>query len=159
MSHAHDHANTVPRPALAMAGALVGVSLLMTAAVTFGLLEREAVPAVERSNANVGEHRSRTLTFADQPDGSVRVADAATGATVASFVDEDPGSGFIRGVMRGLARDRQMRGIGAEPPFVLTQWQDGALSLTDSATDRTVELGGFGPDNRATFARLLEDAA
>ena len=78
MSHAHDHANTVPAPALAMAGALVAVSLLMTAAVTSGVLEREAVPAVERSKANVAEHRTRTLTFADQPDGSVRVTDAGS---------------------------------------------------------------------------------
>ncbi len=159
MSLAHDHENTVPRPVLAMAGALVAVSLLMTAAVTTGLLDREAVPGVERAQAQVAAVETRVLTFADQPDGSVVVADAVSGEMVASFVDEAPGSGFIRGVLRGLARDRRMRGLDAAPPFVLTLWQDGAISLTDSATGREIDLGGFGPDNRAAFAGLLGEGA
>ena len=66
------------------------------------------------------------------------------------------GGGFIRGVLRGVARDRKMRGIGAQPPFALTLWRDGSLSLTDTATGREVELGGFGADNRAVFVALLE---
>ncbi|QYU67324.1 hypothetical protein J4558_20660 [Leptolyngbya sp. 15MV] len=62
-------------------------------------------------------------------------------------------------MLRGLARDRRMRGLDAAPPFVLTLWQDGAISLTDSATGREIDLGGFGPDNRAAFAGLLGEGA
>lgn len=156
MSHAHSHENTVPRPALFLALGLVASSLLMTAAVTAGFVDREAVPAVERAEAGVDAVDTRRLAFRDLQDGSVLVIDADSSETVATLQGELEGSGFVRGVMRGLARDRRMRGIGAEPPFELTLWSDGAISLTDSATGREIELGGFGPDNRAVFARFLE---
>lgn len=155
MSHAHSHANTVPRPALAMAFALVIVSLLMTAAVQLGLAEREAVPAVERSKAAVAPARTLSLRFADMPDGAVRVSNAASGAVIASLKGENDGGGFVRGVLRGMARERQMRGVGQEPPFTLTLWRDGSLTLDDPATGRAVELGAFGPDNRAAFLHFI----
>lgn len=155
-SHTHSHENTVPRPALIMAGALVGLSLVLTGAVSLGLLDREAVPGVERAAAAVAPAKSRDLRFADGADGTVRITDAATGELVKLVEQETQSGGFIRGVLRGLARDRKMRGIGAEPPFTLTLWQDGSLSLSDSATGREVELGGFGGDNRAVFVALLE---
>ena len=69
-----------------------------------------------------------------------------------------PGTnGFIRGVLRGLARDRKLQRIGTEPPFRLTRWVDGRLSLDDPATGRRIELGAFGPTNAAAFAGLLYD--
>jgi putative photosynthetic complex assembly protein len=61
--------------------------------------------------------------------------------------------------MRGLARERRQHSIGAAPPFRLTLWRNGMLSLVDTATGRTVELDGFGPTNRAAFARFLKGAA
>lgn len=155
MSLIHDHDNNVPRPALAAAGMLVGATLAMTAAVTWGYADRAAVPAVERSQASIAPVEVRRLTFADQSDGSVRVADADNGETLATLIGEKDGGGFVRGVLRGLARDRRMRDVGTAPPFELTLWQDGAISLKDSATGRSVELGAFGPDNRAAFAQFL----
>lgn len=155
MSHAHSHDTTVPRPALAMAIALVVVSLLMTAAVRMGLAEREAVPAIERAKAAVAPLRTMQLRFADMPDGAVQVTNAATGDVIASMKGDNDGGGFVRGVLRGMARDRQMRGVGQAPPFTLTMWQDGSLSLLDPATGRSVELGSFGPDNRAAFLRFI----
>ena len=47
-------------------------------------------------------------------------------------------------------------GIGDGPPFTLTLWRDGELSLTDTATGRAIELTAFGTTNRATFAALLD---
>ena len=67
-----------------------------------------------------------------------------------------PGSnGFIRGVMRGLARERMLHGIDAAPPFRLIRWADGRLSLEDTATGRLIDLAAFGPTNAQAFARLL----
>jgi putative photosynthetic complex assembly protein len=155
--HAHSHENTVPRPALIMAGALVLLSIALTATVTLGFVDREAVPAVERAKAAVAPAATRELRFDDAATGDVRVSDAASGELVL-LVDQDTQSGgFIRGVLRGLARDRRMRGIGSEPHFELTLWQDGSLTLSDSATGRDVELGGFGSDNRAIFMGLLDE--
>jgi len=154
MSHSHEQ--TVPRPALIAAGALVLGTLGMASAVSLGFLEREAVPGAVRAEANVSPVSVRELTFADRDDGSVVVSDAATGAEVRVIETETQSGGFIRGVMRGMARERRSHGIGAAPPFRLTLWEDGSLSLVDTATQRTVELGAFGPDNRAVFMTLLE---
>jgi putative photosynthetic complex assembly protein len=155
MSHAHSHENTVPAPALASAAALVVFALAMTATVQLGWLDRSAVPAVERAQAEIAPVAQRSLHFADMPDGSVEIADAASGAHVATIAAGGEQGGFIRGVLRGLARERRMNGLGARQPFTLTRWEDGSLTLRDEGTGRMVELGGFGADNRAAFAALL----
>ncbi|MBU2033722.1 MAG: phosphonoacetaldehyde methylase, partial [Alphaproteobacteria bacterium] len=135
---------------------LVGFALLLTAAVRIGWLERSAVPSVERAEAAVAPLEQRSLRFADGADGSVLITEAATGERVGMIAAGSEQGGFIRGVMRGLARERRMYDVGSEPPFTLTLWQDGSMSLVDDATGRSVELGAFGPDNRAAFAVLLE---
>jgi putative photosynthetic complex assembly protein len=48
-----------------------------------------------------------------------------------------------------------MQGIGAGPPFVLTQWQDGQLTLRDTATGRTIDLRAFGVAQTTAFATIL----
>lgn len=159
MSHSHSHENTVPKAALIAAVSLVVITLLMASAVSLGFLDREAVPQLEREKAQVQAIASRDLRFDDRQDGAVIISDAGDGSSIAVIATETEGGGFIRGVMRGLARERRMHGIGAEPPFVLTAWGDGSLSLTDSATGRMIELGAFGADNRAIFAELLPEGA
>lgn len=155
MSHTHHDQIEVPKGALIMAAALVGIALLLTASVRLGLLSPEAVPAAERAAAGAEIVASRSLQFYDQPDGAVRIEDTETGETLQLIESETEGGGFIRGVMRGLARERRLRGVGDVAPFSLTLWEDGSLSLRDVATGRTIEIGAFGPDNRATFAALL----
>jgi putative photosynthetic complex assembly protein len=95
----------------------------------------------------------RQLRFADSADGHVLVTDAVSGRQIASIGRE--GSGFIRGVMRGLARERRQHKHGEAAPFRLSSWPDGALTLTDDTTGRVIELGSFGPTNRAAFAQFL----
>ncbi|MFW2350883.1 photosynthetic complex assembly protein PuhC [Qipengyuania sp.] len=157
MSHAHSHEETVPTPALVAAGALVVFALAMTATVKLGWVDRSAVPAVERATANVAPVTSRSLRFADRPDGSVLITDATSGVPVSTVVAGGDQGGFIRGVLRGLARERHMSGIGEGPPFTLTLWRDGSLSLRDEGTGRLVDLGGFGADNRDAFLVLLPE--
>lgn len=94
---------------------------------------------------------SRALRFEDGPDGSIVVLERAVTLSVIQ-----PGSdGFIRGALRGLARERRLRGIGPEVPFELTRWSDGRFSLTDPATSQSIDLTAFGADNHAAFASLL----
>jgi len=155
MSAAHDHEQTIPRHAVASAAILVVTALALTSLVKFGVLNREAVPAVVRAEAHVAPAVARDLTFADRGDGAVVVRDIATGETVKVLIDGVPGNGFVRGVMRGMARERRTRGVGMAAPFNLTLWKNGSLSLTDKATGRSIELGSFGPDNRAAFAVFL----
>ncbi|MBU6396038.1 MAG: phosphonoacetaldehyde methylase [Sphingomonadales bacterium] len=155
----HDHEQTIPKHAVASAAMLVLTALALTTLVKVGVLSREAVPAVVRSEAHVAPVIVRQLTFSDRADGAVVVRDVATGETVRVLVDGVPGNGFVRGVMRGMARDRHIHGIGMAPPFTLTLWKNQSLSLEDKATGRSIELGSFGPDNRAAFAAMLPGGA
>ncbi|MFN3554276.1 MAG: photosynthetic complex assembly protein PuhC [Novosphingobium meiothermophilum] len=159
MSLVHKHDETVPRPALMLAGALVATTLVLTALVQTGVLNREAVPSAERASAGIAAVEIRHLTFSDRSDGAVVVEDADSGQTLAVLMGENDGGGFVRGVMRGMARERKMRGVGQEAPFELALWQNGSLSLLDPATGRSVELGSFGPDNRAAFMQFLKTPA
>ena len=157
MSGSHGHINDKPFPrfALIMAGALVGSVLLATSLARITGMQPSASPVAERAAAHIAAVQTRDLRFFDEPDQSLRIVDAKTGA-IAGGVAFGEKSGFIRGVMRGLARDRHMRGIGIAPPFRLTLWANGQLSLTDSVSNRTIELSGFGDTNRAAFLALLK---
>ncbi|WP_198970700.1 photosynthetic complex assembly protein PuhC [Xylophilus sp. ASV27] len=97
----------------------------------------------------------REFLFEDLPNGGIQVKDARTGQVVHEVAPET--NGFLRGTMRGLARERYRRGIGPEIPFRMTGRADGKLTLEDPATGRTVDLGSFGPTNAAVFAALMTD--
>ncbi|MEI6642130.1 MAG: photosynthetic complex assembly protein PuhC [Novosphingobium sp.] len=159
MSLAHDHEQTIPKHAVASAAILVLTAIALTALVKVGVLNREAVPAAARTEAHVAPTEVRMLSFTDRGDGAVVVRDTSTGEIVRVLLDGVPGNGFVRGVMRGMARERHMRGVGMAPPFTLTLWRNGTLSLEDKATGRSIELGSFGPDNREAFSVMLKGAA
>jgi putative photosynthetic complex assembly protein len=137
---------TVPRGLLVSAGALVLASLI---AVTAARLN--GVGAVQVPDA--AAMTTRELFFQDREDGSIAILDARTGKQVDSAA---PGSnGFLRGTMRGLARERKRQGVGADVPFQLVGRADGRLTLIDPATKRRVDLESFGPTNAAVFAKLM----
>lgn len=150
----HSHDNMAPPAAIKAAAVLVLLSLVLVAGVRLGLWQPAPAAAERRAEAQLVPVTERLLHFRDRAsDGNVVVTDATSGQQVAALGRE--GSGFVRGVMRGLARERRMHDDDRQAPFRLAQWPDGALSLTDTATGRVIELGGFGPDNRAAFARFL----
>jgi putative photosynthetic complex assembly protein len=133
------------RPALLAVAALLAVSLL---AVALGRNQQKE-PAEQPARP------IQTLAFRaeDQPDGAIDLRAAGDGRLVARI---EPGQdGFIRGTLRGLAQARQREGLGREPPFTLTRFDNGTLSLEDGATGRQVALLAFGPSNAKAFARLL----
>mgnify|MGYP005840640421 CR=1 FL=1 len=140
-----DHNRPLPRAMLYAATAMVVLSIVLAATARLtgiGRTEFAAVPAVE----------SRELLFEDRADGAVTIY-AADRSLIGVL---PPGSdGFIRGVLRGLARDRKLHQKGADQPFRLTRWADGRLSIDDPATGRRIDLGAFGPTNAQAFARLF----
>jgi putative photosynthetic complex assembly protein len=95
----------------------------------------------------------RDLRFLDQPDGAVLVYDAADGRL--TYTVQPGTNGFVRGVLRGLVRDRRAYHIDSGPPFRLTRWADGRLSLDDPSTGHHVDLEVFGQTNAQTFADIL----
>jgi putative photosynthetic complex assembly protein len=134
---------SLPRGAVIAGFVLVGLALAAagTARLTgFGSQSVVLAPAAA----------SVDLVFADRADGAVVVTGAGTETVL------EPGTnGFVRGVVRGLARDRRARGIGPEVPFRLVSRVDGRLALEDPATGRSLDLGAFGPTNADAFRRLL----
>jgi putative photosynthetic complex assembly protein len=142
-----------PRGALIAALGLVGFSLLATTAVRLVRINAPApVAATQPAPALTVD-----LRFSDEADGSIRVQNAKTDQIVATI---QPGvGGFVRGVMRGLARDRISRHIGETPPFRLSQARSGHMTLEDTATGRVIDLESFGSGNRDSFVQLLHSAA
>ena len=154
MSAAHSHAHMLPKGALIIVGALLTFVLTATSVVRIAHIPPAASPALMREQAGIAAVKSRDLRFTDRADGAVVIADVKGG--VAEVIAPGQQTGFIRGVMRGLARERRAHGIGDGPPFNLTLWRDGELTLTDSATGRAIEMTAFGSTNRAAFAALLD---
>jgi putative photosynthetic complex assembly protein len=152
--HGHSHENTVPKGALVMACGVVLFTLALTGATQMGIIAPSPSASETRVSHSATALQTRVLVFADGKQGTVQVTDATSGETVHVYGQE--GSGFIRGVLRGMGRDRHSRGVQMATPYELNRWSDGSLSLTDTATNRIVELGAFGPTNRETFEELLK---
>jgi putative photosynthetic complex assembly protein len=144
MNHRID--TTLPRGALIGAGLLVGASLLLVGtARIFGYS-----PAQPPQSTAI---ESRDLRFEDRADGAVLVFESNSNRLVDTL---EPGTnGFVRGVLRGLVRERRADHVGPLPPFTLTRWADGRLSLDDPSTRRHVDLEVFGPTNAGAFAAIL----
>jgi putative photosynthetic complex assembly protein len=136
-----------PRGALFGAGALVVLSLCATGFARFSGIGTSQM-------ADATAVHSRTLRFEDRADGGVLVYEANSDRVV-EVLSPGGNNGFIRGVMRAFARERRLEDIGPQPPFELTQWSDGRLSIEDVATRERIELTAFGSTNVAAFARLL----
>lgn len=156
MSHAHDHDPTVPRGALIAAAILLLFTMALTGAVRLGWIPQSGDPDGSRAAQNIAPAQERELRFADRADGAVVVTDAATGKTVME-IDFGQG-GFVRATLRRMAKARSVAHIGSEPPFKLTRWENGALTLSDPQTGEEAEIQGFGPDHTATFAGMLKDS-
>ena len=138
-----------PRGALIAVALLLGLSVAGTAAFRLAHLHAPTGAAAPRAQLRDSED----LRFIDGPDGSVVVRDSRTDRLVATLA---PGTGaFVRGVMRGLAHDRKVRGIDSAPPFRLSEWAGGELDLEDTATGRRIDLEAFGASNRDAFMKLL----
>jgi putative photosynthetic complex assembly protein len=67
-------------------------------------------------------------------------------------------AGFIRGILRAMARDRRMYQISSDDAFELVSRSDGRLTLIDLATNHRIDLEAFGKDNAAEFAAFLNTA-
>jgi putative photosynthetic complex assembly protein len=97
---------------------------------------------------------SLDVRFEDRVDGSVAVLNGSGERTV--LVLEAGAHGFVRGVLRGFARERRAAGISEAPPFRLARLNDGRLLIEDTASGRRIDLDAFGPTNVAAFVKILE---
>ena len=136
----------VPRGLLGGAAALVAFAFLATGAARLTDIGTVHMPAAEPVETLM-------LRFVDQNDGGIAVVDAKDNSRI--FTVEPGTNGFIRATLRGLARERRREGVGEGPPFQLTHWNDGTLSLEDATIGRRIGLDAFGPTNAQAFAQLF----
>ena len=104
---------------------------------------------------------------------TLKISDASNGDILITVLDDEQTSiqekthkvirfsgeqGFLRGTLRALARERRMRNLTAEAPFELALFQDGRLSITDTLTNKGIDIEAFGPDNVAVFMKVLTES-
>ena len=131
-------------------GPLLGAAALILAALAGTALMR--LSGVDIHTPDAAAVVTRELRFEDRPDGSIAVIDANDQHAVTTITGQ---SGFVRGTLRGLARERKRSGLGPDAPFLLIGRANGRLTLQDPATGRVVDLDSFGPANAGEFVRLL----
>lgn len=139
------------RPDVLARGPALAIGIGMAALA--GLVAMPVAP--NRAPAVVADavRSERAFRAADRDDGAVVLTDAATGAEILLVA---PGEdGFVRGTLRGLARERRARDLGPQAPFRLVAWGDGRLTLDDTATGRRLDLLAFGQTQAEAFSRLL----
>lgn len=140
------HQQPKPRGGLIATGLIAGCIIV---GLLVGRMEK-----VELAPPDARPTMMRDLRFVDRVDGAILVIDAPSDR----IVDVLPAGeeGFVRGLLRGLARERRRLDIDAEAPFRMVAWSDGRLSLEDTVTGHRAELmGTFGTDNTESALRLL----
>ena len=135
-----------PRAPLIAAIFVVGLTVVGVGATRMGLIRPGSVEAPAATPV-----ASADMRFADMDDGGVRVSVVDDGERIIPPAT----GGFVRGVLRGLVRERRAQGLGPEQPFRVTEWSDGKVTIEDTATGRIVKLDAFGPTNRQAFLDLM----
>jgi putative photosynthetic complex assembly protein len=146
MSDLH-HEQKVPRALLLGAALLIAFTFALAAASRPRLLRERAQPLPPPLE-------SIELGFEDREGGTLAVVEIATRRDVALLAPTN--SGFVRGVLRGMFRERKLEALGHDAVFTLARQADHRLTLEDHQTHRRIELDSFGPDNSAAFAALLD---
>lgn len=140
----------IPTVLIRAMGILVVCSLLIVSYAVLTARPLEAVPPTPDTAAIAHE---RVIRIHGNMDGSARVLDEA-GQLIAAYAPDE--GGFIAGIGRVLERERGAVGLAGSEPIRLIRYENGHLALFDDLTDFRVDLTGFGADNLAVFAALME---
>ena len=138
--------NRFPRFPLYSALALLVFAI---AAIVFG--QTTGIGVVKNEFGNPAAIRDLVLTRGE--NGDVLVLDYKSGLQLAAYGENE--GGFVRGSLRGLERIRFVAKIPATEPYRLIRWENGAVSLSDTATGERLYLNAFGRDNVAAFEQFL----
>ena len=136
----------IPRVLLRGMLALVLAVLALTAVAVLGDRPHVGVP---KAAAPVAE---RLIVLEGRGAQAVAVRDAE-----GRLLMEMDHGGFVTVIQNGLDRVRLVARTPGNPPIRLVEYDNGRLVAEDPATGWSAELHAFGDDNRAAFARLLED--
>lgn len=129
--------------------AMFGLMLASLALVSYARITdmpRTGVPAVENIVAE------RKVTFLGDRNFGIKVLDAA-GTEIANSTRDK--AGFIDVVWVAMMRERKVQHADPAAPFRIVRRADGRVDVIDDTTGWQLELVGYGPDNVAAFAKLI----
>jgi putative photosynthetic complex assembly protein len=137
----------VPR---ALVIAMFGLMAATLAIVTFARVTDQPLRGVPAPSAIAQEMEIRLI--GSRSDG-VTVENAA-GTEIASSARDK--AGFIDVIWNSVTRERKVQGVDGNPSLRLVRRENGQTAIIDPATNWSIELIGYGADNVAAFARLLD---
>ncbi len=94
----------------------------------------------------------KTLFLEGAMSGAAKVF-AEDGTVIAEYAPEE--GGFISGMWRVLQRERTKARVDLNGPVIVRARENNRLEIFDPSTGWGADLMGFGADNSAAFARLL----
>ncbi len=139
--------NPVRDPLLPLAK--VCISLLVLLVVAIFIYRELGLHKQPTDNSEV--IASRNLHFYDTAKGQILITDE-NGMEISVVGGE---GGFMRAVLRSLAKERIAKGVGPEKPFKLQANQNGIVTITDPVTGSKVDVSSFGKTNSEIFTILL----
>lgn len=95
---------------------------------------------------------SREVSLIGDRTGKYVVLDD-NGTVLASTADEK--AGFIGVIGKVIDRERLVLGVEAEGPITVARRENGNIAIIDPNTQMSIDLIGYGKDNVAAFAKLL----
>lgn len=137
----------VPRILVVAMFALMAASLAL---VAFARLTDQPLTGVPEASPVVQEV---AITLEGSRTADVRVLNA-DGVQIAS--SDDTRAGFIHVMWVAIARERKVQQVTDNPALRLVRRANGHVAIIDPATDWSIELIGYGADNVAAFAKLLD---
>lgn len=137
----------VPRFLVVLMFALMAGSLAL---VAFARLTDRPLEGARPVSSVVEE---RSFTFVGNRSDGVAVIDA-NGVQVAHSTDNL--KGFIDVIWVSINRERTLRGVDLAAPIRVVRQDNGRVAIWDDATGWSIVLIGYGRDNVAAFADLLD---
>ncbi|MCR8825202.1 photosynthetic complex assembly protein PuhC [Pseudosulfitobacter koreensis] len=143
----HPQRNLVPK---FMVQGMFALMLSTLALVSYASLSGRAVGSVVPHSDIV---REITVTLDGSRSDGVAVLDS-TGTQIAHSTKEK--SGFIDVVWVSVNRERTVHGVASDAPVRVVRRANGLVAVIDDTTGWKIELIGYGQDNVAAFARLVD---
>lgn len=134
-----------------MLRAIAVILVMVVALVAFARVTGMPPTAIPSQDGVV---QDRSVHLIVNRAGAVKVLSEDGQTVIADLASNE--AGFISGVARSLAMKRQRANVANDGPVHLLRYDDGRIGLLDDASGWRVSLRGFGKDNMAAFARLLE---
>lgn len=96
----------------------------------------------------------RLVWLVGDRNGTDALADA--GGTILARATADEKGGFIGVIGIAIHRQRVVAGVTGDAPIRIVRRTDGTIGIIDDSVGKVLEIQGYGPDNVAIFARLLD---